>query len=91
MPALARFGATPVATDLILVLSSVSTSTSAMTTAAGAGPFRGFWIKTSTSFSFTTFNGVQVDVDNAAKNSFIWIQAAFVHVIATATSLYGAI
>lgn len=76
----------PIGLDFAVVSVSVSTSVSAM--AAGVGPFRGLFAITSCSFTVTGLNNNSMAIDNMAKNSTIWIQGAFISVIATATSLF---
>lgn len=67
---------------------SVSVSSSASAAAAGVGPFRGLFFITSSSVTISQ-DGVQIAVDNIAKNATLWIQGSFLSVIATATAVYG--
>lgn len=66
---------------------SVSTSTSAM--AAGVGPFRAIFFKTSATISIIGVNGNTIDLDNYPKNTFFWCQGSFVSAIVTATSQFA--
>lgn len=67
---------------------SVSVSSIVSARAAGVGPFRGIFAKTSCTFSITGINGNILPIDNLAKNTVLWIQGAYVSAIATATSQY---
>mgnify|MGYP001612910373 CR=1 FL=1 len=79
----------PVVNDFFVVSVSVSSPTSAA--AAGVGSFRGLYFRTSSSVSIVGLSGNSIDIDNFAKNSILWIQGAYVSVIATATNVYGVI
>lgn len=70
---------------------SVSVSSSGSAQAAGVGPFAGIFCVTSASFTITGNNGNTMAIDNAAKNAFIWMEGAFISIIATATSQFGVI
>lgn len=76
----------PVAQQFFIVSVSVSTSASAI--AAGVGPFRGLFFKTSTSVTISQ-DGNTIAVDDFPKNGILWIQGSFVAVIATATNVYA--
>jgi len=78
---------TPIAGDLKLITVSVSTVASASVPTG----YRGLFLITSCSMTIVTPGGTSVPLDNLAKNSFIWMEIAFVSVIATATSAYGII
>lgn len=77
---------TPVINDFFVV--SVSVSSSASAVAAGVGPFRGLFFKTSSSVTIT-MDDKSIDIDNFIKNSTLWIQGSYLSVIATATAVYG--
>lgn len=87
MPSFTNKNHAPVALTFVVV--SVSVSSQASAAAAGIGPFRGLYIITSTTFSINGQNGQIIPIDNAAKNTFIWIEGAFIGAIATATSIYA--
>lgn len=86
MPAPFSPFATPVAQQFFVV--SVSVSTSASAVAAGIGPFRGLFFKTSSSVTISS-DGNTIDIDNFAKNGILWIQGGFVAAIVTATNVYA--
>lgn len=76
----------PVAQTFVLVSVSVLTSASAI--AAGIGPFRGLFFRTSSSVTISQ-DGNEIIVDNFVKNGILWIQGSFVAAIATATNVYA--
>ena len=66
---------------------SVSTSTSAI--AAGVGPFRGLFFRTTTSITITGNNGNTLLLSDVNANTFIWIEGAFCSLLATATAVFA--
>jgi len=89
MPELATAIMGETASRFFVVSVSVSTSTSAM--AAGVGPFRGLFFKTTSSVTMVGFNGNSIVLDAVQKNAIIWIQGNHISVIATATAVFGLI
>lgn len=77
----------PIALDFFAI--SVSVATSASAVVAGVGPFAGIFVRTSASFTVISPTGASLVVDNAAKNTIIWVNGAFLSAIATATSQFG--
>lgn len=67
----------------------ITVSVSTLASASVQSGYRGFFFITSASLSFVTPNDQTITIDNFPKNSFLWIQAKFVNVIATATSVFG--
>lgn len=86
MPAPFNPNHAPIALEFFVVSVSVSSSVSAA--AAGVGPFRGLFFKTSSSVSFIQ-DGNEIILDNFVKNGTLWIQGGFVSAIVTATNVYG--
>lgn len=76
----------PVAQQFFVVSASVATSASAI--AAGLGPFRGLFFKTSSSVTISQ-DGNTIVVDDFPKNGILWIQGSFVSAIVTATNVYA--
>lgn len=76
----------PIAQQFFVVSASVATSASAI--AAGLGPFRGLFFKSSTSVTISQ-DGNEIIIDDFPKNGILWIQGSFVAAIATATNVYG--
>lgn len=74
-----------IAQNLLPIVVSVSTSASASVPTG----YRGFFFGTSASLTFVCVNGTSVAIDNFPKNTFLWVQAAYVTILATATSIYG--
>lgn len=68
---------------------SVSVSSSASAVAAGVGPFRGIFVKTTASINITGNNGNTLTASDVQPNTFLWIEGAFINAIATATAIFA--
>lgn len=78
----------PIGFDFFKVTVSVSSEASAV--AAGVGPFAGIYIVASTSFTVISLSGNSMPVDNAAKNTTIWV-SGFLSIISSVSTQYGLI
>lgn len=79
----------PVINGFFVVSVSVSSSTSAAL--AGVGPFRGLFFKVSSSVTLVGINGNEIALNDVAKNVTLWMQGAYISVIATATCVFGVV
>lgn len=64
----------------------VSVDSEASANAASVGPFRGFFVNVSTSFTVASPNGKKMAVDNIAKNTTFWVQGYLTAINASAAT-----
>lgn len=64
----------------------VSVDSEASASANQVGPFRGFFVNVSTSFTIASPNGKKMAVDNLAKNTTFWVQGYLTAINASAAT-----